>query len=156
MGFLDDWQRAGSQKAGELYDRLLCALGDLARHTRDVETGTTGTARTLAYQYGSPPPVGAARLAPRSMTALPIIQEGPVSAGERVRLDLLESAGRYGYAGYLANIGEEPLSAAWLGFDGGSSGLFTVPPAVTVQVPCIIRGVLIEGQGSTVYQVSIS
>lgn len=154
MGFLDDWQRAGGAKLEQLYDQLLCSLRDLTRHTRDVETGTTGTARTLAYQYGTPPATGTARLAPRSMTALPLVAEGELS-GQRVTLDLLEQQGRYGYAGYVANIGDDPIKAAWVGVDGANSGFFTLPPSATVQVPCIVRAVMFEGAAGA-WQVSIS
>ncbi|MEF2280363.1 hypothetical protein V3W47_18880, partial [Deinococcus sp. YIM 134068] len=87
--------------------------------------------------------------------ALPLIFEGELT--ERLRLDVQEVAGRFSFAGYVANIGDMPLRAAWLSVDGGNSGLFTLPPAATVQVPCIIRGLLLEPvEESAVYQVSLS
>lgn len=157
MGVLDGYGAAASAKLAELYDRLLCALGALNKGIDGVETGTTGTARTLAYQYGVPPMVGSnAQLSPRSMTSLPLIYEG--EAAERVRLDVQEQAGRFAFAGYVANIGDVELRAAWLGVDGGNSGFFTLPPAATVQVPCILRGLLLEPgpDGPARYQVSLS
>lgn len=153
---LGAWGDAAGAKFAELRDALTCRLDQLVTAAGLTSTGTTGTARTLAYQYGTPPEVGAPRLAPRSMTALPWVIEG--TTAERVRLDVLDQQGRYGFAGYVANIGEGEMLAAWVGVDGSTSGLFTVPPAATVQVPCIIRGVLLEpvdGEPAR-YQVSIS
>lgn len=153
----DGYGAAAGAKLAALYDRLLCAISGLGGKVDGVETGTTGTARTLAYQYGVPPMVGgSAQLSPRSMTSLPLIFEG--EAAERVRLDVQESAGRFAFAGYVANIGDVELRAAWLGVDGGNSGFFSLPPAATVQVPCILRGLLLEPgpDGAARYQVSLS
>lgn len=153
-----EYGKAAGAKLAELYSQLLCALQSVVTATREVEAGTTGTARTLAYQYGVPPVPGQrAQFAPRSMTALPWIAEGETA--EQITLDVLDSAGRYGFSGYVANIGDEPLRLAWLSVDGGNSGLFTLPPSVTVQVPCIVRGVIIEpaeDSSAARYQVSLS
>ncbi|MEF2280398.1 hypothetical protein V3W47_19055, partial [Deinococcus sp. YIM 134068] len=111
MGLMDGYGAAAGAKLAELWERLLCALHSVKDATDSVETGTTGTARTLAYQYGTPPAVGSnAQLAPRSMTALPLIFEGELT--ERLRLDVQEVAGRFSFAGYVANIGDMPLRAA--------------------------------------------
>ncbi|MFB9994499.1 hypothetical protein ACFFLM_21310 [Deinococcus oregonensis] len=129
-------------------------MRDAAKNT---ETAGIGTARTLAYQYGMPPAVGTDRLAPRSMTSLPLLFEGEVEAG-RVTLDVGKDHGRFVFSGYVANIGDVELKAAWMGVDGGSSGFFSLPPAATVQIPCILRGILLESRDGAAarYQVSCS
>ena len=62
------------------------------------------------------------------------------------------------------NIGAEgqlyvgAFMAAWIGHGGQVSGSFSVPPAATVQVPCIVRGVVVlpvDGEPAR-YQVSLS
>lgn len=162
MGFLKNWPEGGWGKAAEdlarqQWEMLMCGVRTIVERLTDVATGTTGTARTLAYQYGTPPQAQSnSKMAPRAMTALPVIQEGDVVA--RVIVDVLEGYGRYAYAGYIANIGEATIKAAWMGADGGTSGFFTLPASGTVQVPCIVRGVIFEAADPNQagqYQVSL-
>lgn len=156
-GILERYAQAVNSSVNEVLDRAFCALGKLVEKSGVIETGTTGTARTLAYQYGRPPEVGTPNLAPRSMTDGPWVQEDTTTE-PRVTLDKYATLGQYAYAGYIANIGENEYRAAWLLYNGSTSGMFSLPPGATVQVPCILKGVIIEtvdGQAAR-YQVSLS
>lgn len=156
MGLGDGYGQAAGQFAAAQWERLTCALGRLVELGQQVATATTGTARTMAYQYGVPPLVGDTRLAPRAMTTLPAVVEGGLT--ESVTLDMFEMTGRMAQAGYIANIGDNPIYAAWIAVDGSHSGLFTLPPSTTVQLPCILKGVMFtpkDGQYGE-YQVSLS
>lgn len=149
------WDALGGQ-VRDLRDALVCRLDELVTATGNNAAAVIGTARSLAYQYGTPPEAGALNLAPRSMLELPWIAEG--STPDQVTLSRWDIEGRYGFAGYLANIGDAEFMAAWIGHGGQVSGSFSVPPAATVQVPCIVRGVVVlpvDGEPAR-YQVSLS
>lgn len=162
MGFPDfgAWPQAAARQLGEQFDKLLCATRDTAAHCRDTATAVIGMARTLAYQYGAPPESGT--LTPRSMTELPHavdydLDELP-SGVRRLQLDLVEIRNRPAQAGYIANVGDVPLVVAWVGVDRTSTGMFRLPVGASLQVPCIVRGVLCEsapGESGGVLQVNV-
>lgn len=138
-------------------DALTCAVRDVLDRLDVVREATRGQARTLAFQFGTPPLPGQSSLAPRSMLALPWVVERPVEA--QATLDVYTEHGRYAFAGYVANVGDGPLRLAWLDVGGTPSGELTLPANATVQVPCIIRGVVVspvEGERGAVVQVSFS
>lgn len=159
-GLLEAYARAAGVAAHDVVERVLCALDKIRGHAGVIETGTTGTARTLAYQYGTPPQSGTPGFAPRSMTDGPYVREAQDGddQDQHIRLDVYQEESRYAFGGYLANIGDSKFRAAWLLANGSTSGMFTVPPSATVQVPCIVRGVLVERVDGEFagYQVSLS
>ena len=141
----------------QLLDALRCGARDVLDRLDVVREATRGQARTLAFQYGTPPLPGQSSLAPRSMLALPWIDEQPVE--QQMTLDMYVAQGRYAFAGYVANVGDAPLRLAWLDVGGTPSGELTLPPSATLQVPCIIRGVVVrpvDGESGAVVQVSFS
>lgn len=142
---------------GQLLDVARCAARDALDRLDVIREATRGQARTLAFQFGTPPLPGQASLAPRSMLALPWVVERQVV--EQSVLDVYATHGRYAFAGYVANVGDGPLRLAWLDVGGAPSGELTLPPSATVQVPCVIRGVIVspvENESGAVVQVSLS
>lgn len=140
----------------QLLDALRCASRDVLDRLDVVREATRGQARTLAYQFGSPPEVGARNLAPRSMIQLPYIWEGDVQ--QQTKLDFLADAGRYVSSGFYANLGETPVQVVLVGIDGQVSAAHTLPPGATVQVSSFLAGVVVlpgdEGEGRVQVYVS--
>lgn len=141
MNWLERFIQESQGQLVNALQQLAHGLTCLAQATGETAAGTTGTARSLAYQFGVPPQAGAHELAPRTMTQLPTVYEGPTS--EEKRLDMHTDTGRYATAGFIANIGEEPFKFVLLGVDNAPSGHITMPAGASMQLPCIVSGLIV-------------
>lgn len=163
MSWLEQFVQSTQAQTLELMSRIAHALHCLVQSGNDTTAATTGTARSLAYQFGAPPSVQEAGdrmiLYPRHMTSMPAIFEATTTPAQvdPVRLDVLAELGRLASAGFYANLGESAFRVQLIGLDGRPSAPHTLPPGATVQLGCMVSEVLIlPGQdGPAFYQVYV-
>ena len=161
MNWLEQFVQQSQAASNEALSRIAHALHCLVQSGNDTTAATTGTARSLAYQFGAPPSVQEAGeraiLHPRHMSAMPVIFEATTTPEQigAVRLDVLAELGRLASAGFYANLGENAFRVQLIGLDGRSSAPHTLPPGATVQLGCLVSEVLIlPGEdGPAFYQV---
>lgn len=119
---------------------ILCHIWNENKATREA---AQLQARTMQFEFGVVDVFDNPQIAPRRLSALPVIVED--SAAERVTVDVQAiNQGRAVSRGFYANLGDAAFKVTLIGVGGQASTTHTLPPATTISLTCLISQVIID------------